>query len=216
VTDPQVKAAVLAAVITGAIALAIAATTAITTWLTLRRQREAENERRLHDRYMRLVESGLRAAVDFLAAADRTTRARQGLDTANISLDQAKSSSDQEVYQRFLAKVEEAREEAFAAVADAEYAYSALRLLIPYVADRARRYLDCCIGANAHPDDGKVDRHRARQMLEETLRHALGGDLSDKWMFAEPQSQVTPERKIPLQRKAELDTDRKAPRQSGD
>jgi hypothetical protein len=181
-TDPTV----LAADITGAVALVIAATTAVTTWLTLRRQGKIEEERRRHDRSMRLLESRLRAAVDFLAAAHRATRARQGLDTANISLDQSKSSSDQQVYQHFLVKVGEAREQAFAAADDAENAYAALRILIPSVADQARRYLDYCISATAHPDENKVERHRARQMVEETIQKALGDDLPDNWMFAEP------------------------------
>ena len=181
-TDPTV----LAADITGAVALAIAATTAITTWLTLRGQRNAEGQRRRHERHMRLLESGLTAAVDFLAAADRATRARQGLDTANISLDQSKSRSDQQIYERFLVKAEEAREQVLTAAADAENANAALRLLIPSVADQARRYLDYCLRTTAHPDEEKVERHRARRMVEETIQQALGGDLPDNWMFAEP------------------------------
>jgi len=178
VTDP--------AVINGAIAFAAIAATTGTTWLTLRHQRKAEDQRRRHERHMRLLESGLRAAVDFLAAAERTTRARQELDTANISLDGAKSSADQQTYERFRAKVEEARESAATAVAEAENAYAALRMLVPSVAQPGRRYLDLCTQANSHPDDTKVDRQRARQMVEETIRHAFGGDLPDNWMFAEP------------------------------
>jgi hypothetical protein len=135
---------------------------------------------------MRLLDSGLNAAVDFLAAADRTTRARQALDTANISLDGAKSSTDPKIYGHFRAAVEEARERASAAVVDAEDAYAAVRTLIPSGADQARRYLDFCIQAVAHPDETKVDRQRARQMVEETIRRAFGGDLPDNWVFTEP------------------------------
>jgi hypothetical protein len=162
------------------------ATAAVTTWLTLRHQRNAEDQRRRHERYMRLLDSGLNAAVDFLAAADRTTRARQALDTANISLDGAKSSADEKTYEHFRAAVEEARESASAAVADAENAYAAVRTLIPSGADQARRYLDFCIQAVAHPDETKVERQRARQMVEETIRRTFGGDLPDNWVFAEP------------------------------
>jgi hypothetical protein len=182
VTDP----AVLAAEITGAVALAAVVGSTATTWLTLRHQRNAEDQRRQHERHMRLLDSGLGAAVDFLAAADRTTRARQALDTANISLHGAKSSGDQKTYEHFRAAVEEARETASAAVADAENAYAAVRILIPSGADQARRYLDFCIQADAHPDETKAERQRARQMVEETIRRAFGGDLPDNWMFAEP------------------------------
>jgi hypothetical protein len=124
---------------------------------------------------MRLLESGLQAAVDFLAAADRTTHARQGLDGATISLEGAKSS-DQQTYDHYRVQWEEARESAQAAVAEAENAYAALRMLVPAAADQARRYQDFCIQAVAHPDETKVDRQRARQMVEETLRQELGGD----------------------------------------
>jgi hypothetical protein len=81
---------------------------------------------------------------------------------------------------------EEARKRSQAAAADAENAYAALRMLIPAVADQARRYLDFCIQATAHPDETKVDRQPARQMVEETLRRAFGADLPASWMFAEP------------------------------
>src|SRR6266568_3170062 len=76
-SDPTV----LAAEITGAVAFAAIVGTTATTWLTLRHQRNAEDQRHRHERHMRLLDSGLNAAVDFLAAADRTTRARQALDT---------------------------------------------------------------------------------------------------------------------------------------
>jgi hypothetical protein len=91
VSDPRVQAAVLAAVITGAVALVAIVGTLVTTWLTLRHQRNAEDKRRRHERHMHLLDSGLSAAVDFLAAADRTTHARQALNTASISLDGVKS-----------------------------------------------------------------------------------------------------------------------------
>jgi len=181
-SDPTV----LAAEITGAVAFAAIVGTTVTTWLTLRHQRNAEDQRRRHERHMRLLDSGLNAAVDFLAAADRTTRARQALDTATISLDGAKSSGNQKTYEHFRAAFEEARENASAAVADAENAYAAVRTLIPSGADQARRYLDFCIQAVAHPDVTKVERQRARQMVEETIRRAFGGDLPDNWVFTEP------------------------------
>src|SRR5229473_6184284 len=95
-SDPRVQAAVLAAVITGAVAFAAIVGAIVTTWLTLRRQRNAEDQRRRHERHMRLLESGLKAAVDFLAAADRTSRARQSLDVASRTLDNAKSARSEE------------------------------------------------------------------------------------------------------------------------
>lgn len=163
---------------------------------------------------MRLLDSGLRAAVDFLAAAHRTTRARQALDTAHISLDGAKSSSDDKTYQHFRAAAEEARESASAAVADAENAYAAVRMLVPSVTDQARRYLDFCIKANAHPDEGKVERERARQMVEDTIRHAFGSDLPDNWMFAEPVPESPrPRWKISLQRRGKRHAIAGTPRQ---
>jgi hypothetical protein len=125
---------------------------------------------------MRLLESALKAGVDFLAAADRTTRARQALHTAANTLGNAKQSSDQQTYDRYREAWEQASERSQAARADAENVYAALRMLVPAVADQARRYLDLCINADAHPDMTKVDRKRARQMVQETLRHELGGD----------------------------------------
>jgi hypothetical protein len=189
------------AVISGAIAGVAIAGTVVTTWLTLRHQRKAEDQRRRHERHMRLLDSGLRAAVDFLAAADRTTRARRDLDTAYMGLDKVKSSPDQQIYQHFLTKVEEARESASAAAADAENAYAAVRMLIPSVTDQARRYLDFCTQAVAHPDETKVERQRARQMVEETIRRAFGGDLPADWMFAEPESRRPRWWKIPRRTK---------------
>lgn len=188
-SDPAAHAVVVAAVITGAVALAAIVGTAVTTGLTLRHQRKADNKRRQHERHMRLLESGLRAAVDFFAAAGRTTRARQALDTANISLANAKSSSDQQTYEHFRVMYEEAKEQSIAAVADAENDYAAIRMLIPSVADQAHRYLDFCVQAVAHPDTTMVDRQRARQMVEETFRRAFGGDLPADWAFAEPTSE---------------------------
>ena len=185
-SDPRVQAAVLSAVITGAVALVAIVGTVVATWLTLRHQRDADDKRRRHERHMHLLESGLNAAVDFLAAADRTTRARQAVDTAAISLTGAKPSSDQQTYERFRLMYEDAKEQSIAAVADAENAYAAVRMLIPSVADQARRYLDICIQANAHPDETKVDRQRARQAAEQTIQRALGGDLPVNWIFAEP------------------------------
>lgn len=171
--------AVVSAVISGAVGSLAIIGAAITTWATLRHQRRLEGERRGHERSMRLLDSTRTAAVDFLAAADRTARAKQGLSTAYISLDQAKSSQDQQVYRQFRAIVEESRQEATAAAADAENAYSAIRMLIPDVADAARKYLDFCLAAEAHPDETRVDRERARQMTEQAIRSALGVDSAD-------------------------------------
>jgi hypothetical protein len=126
------------------------------------------------------------AATADAAAADRTTRARQARDTASISLAGSKSSSDQQTYEHLRVMYEEARERSQAAVADAENAYAAIRLLIPSAAGQARRYFDLCIKADAHPDETKVDRERARQAVEETIQRALGGDLPVNWMLAEP------------------------------
>ncbi len=98
--------------------------------------------------------------------------------------------SDQQIYQRFLTEVEEARESASAAVADAENAYAAVRMLVPSVTDQARLYLDFCIKATAHPDEGKVERQRERQMVEEQIRRALGGGLPADWIFTEPESRA--------------------------
>jgi hypothetical protein len=168
--------AVVAAVITGTVSLAAIAATSVTTAITLRHQRKTEDNRREHERRMRLLESALKAAVDFLAAADQTTHARQALDTAANTLGNAKQSADQQTYDRFRETWEKAREEVQAAVADAENAYAALRLLVPAVADQARRYLDFCLQADAYPDKMRADRQRARQMVEETLRYELGGD----------------------------------------
>jgi len=176
------------AVISGAIAFVAIVGTVVTTGLTLRHQRKAEDQRRRHERHMRLLDSGLRAAVDFLAAADRTTHARQVVDTATMSIGRAKSS-DEQTYEHFRVMLEEAKEQSYAAVADAESAYAAVRMLVPSATDQARRYLDFCIQANAHPDETKVDRQRARQAVEETIRRAFGGDLPDNWMFAEPISE---------------------------
>ncbi len=181
-TDPTVLAADVAA---GA-ALLVAGATSVTTWLTWRGQRKNADQQRRHERHMRLLDSTLTTAVDFLAAADRTARASQGLSTAYISLQGAKSTQDDETYQRFLAMFEESRASVSAAAADAENAYSAIRMLIPDVAYPARKYLDFCLAAEAHPDETKVDRERARQMTEQAIRKALGGDLPDDWMFAEP------------------------------
>lgn len=178
--------ALWAAIITGGVAALAIVATVITTGRTLRYQRDAEDKRRRQERHMRLLDSGLKAAVDFLAAADRTTRARQALDSAQISLDNSKSSANQQLSDHFHAVWEEARESASAAIADAENAYAAVRTLIPSGADQARRYLEFCIKADAHPDETKVERQRARQMVEETIRHAFGGDLPDNWVFAEP------------------------------
>jgi hypothetical protein len=169
VRDPQV----LAAVITGSVALAAIAGAVVTTWLTLRHQRKADEQRRQHERHMRLVDSGLKAAVDFLASANRTTRARQRLDTASISIQQAESSAHEATYQHILAALKEAQEQASTAIADAESAYAAIRMLIPPAADPARRYLDLCIKADAHPDETKVERQRAQRVVEETIRRAL-------------------------------------------
>ncbi len=185
-SDPTAHALVVAAVITGAVAGAAIVGTVVTTWLTLRHQRKAEDKRHQHERHMRLLESGLKAAVDFLAAAGRTSRGRQVLDTANRSLDNAKSSASDQVYEQFRSKQQEAQESAFTATADAENAYAAIRMLIPSVTSQARRYLDLCIQADAHPDSGKDERQRTRQGVEGTIRRALGGDLPDNWMFAEP------------------------------
>src|SRR5262249_32683308 len=60
-----------------------------------------------------------------------------------------------------------------AAIADAENAYSATRMLIPDAAYLARRYLDFCRAAEIHPDETRVDRERARQMAEQAIRSAL-------------------------------------------
>lgn len=81
-TDLRVEAAVLAAIITGNVAFLAIVGSIVTTYLTLRHQRNTEDWRREHERHMRLLESGLKGGVDFLAAADRTTRARQRLDVA--------------------------------------------------------------------------------------------------------------------------------------
>jgi hypothetical protein len=201
------------AVISGAVAFAAIVGTAFTTWLTLRHQRKADDQRRRHERHMRLLESGLNVAVDFLAAADRTTHARQVMDSASRILGSSKSSADEKTYERFRTNWEEAREGANAAVTNAESTYAAVRVLIPSVKDKARRYLDLCIRADAHPDKTKVDRERARQMVEETIRQAFGGDLPDNWMFAEPQREQPRRWKVPLPRRPERHEIAGTPRQ---
>lgn len=122
-TDP----AVVAAVITGAVAFTAIVATSVTAAITLRHQRKTEDKRREHERHMRLLESALKAAVDFLAAAGRTTHARQALDTAANTLGNAKQSADQQTYDQFRMAWEAARDSSQAAIADAENAYSALR-----------------------------------------------------------------------------------------
>lgn len=176
--------ALWAAVITGGVALVAIVSGVTQTRLNLHHQRKVEDQRRRHERHMRLLDSGVKAAVDFLAAADRTTRARQALDAAQISLDGAKSS-DSQTYQHFWVAFEEARASASAAVTDAENAYASVRMLVPSVADQARRYLDFCINATSYPDESKVDRQRARQMVEEAIRRVFGGDLPENWVFAD-------------------------------
>jgi hypothetical protein len=179
-----VSDALWAAVITGGVALVAIVGGVTQTRLNLHHQRKAEDQRRRHERHMRLLDSGVKAAVDFLAAADRTTRARQALDTAQISLDGAKSS-DSQTYQHFWAVFAEARASASAAVTDAENAYASIRMLVPSVADQARRYLDFCSSATSYPDESKVDRQRARETVEQASRRVFGGDLPDNWLFAE-------------------------------
>lgn len=160
-------------IISGAVGSLAIIGAATTTWATLRHQRKLEGGRQGHERVMRLLDSTLTAAVGFLAAADRTTRAQQSLSTAYISLDGAKSNPDKQVYEHYRLIVEESRETTRAAIADAENAYSAIRMLIPDVAYPARRYLDFCRAADDHPDETKVDRERAREMTEQAIRDAL-------------------------------------------
>ena len=52
-------------------------------------------------------------------------------------------------------------------------------MLIPSITGQARRSLDLCIEAEVHPDEGKAERQRTRQEVEETIRRALGADLPD-------------------------------------
>jgi hypothetical protein len=177
--------AVVAAVITGAVSFVAIVATSVTTWITLRHQRKAEDKRREHERHMRLLESTLKAAVDFLAAADRTTHTRQGLVMAADTLGNAKQSADQQTYDQLRLAWEAARDSNQAAIADAENAYSALRLLIPAAADQARCYLDLCISADAHPDTKKAERQQAQETVEETLRQEVG----------DPQIQESPRRR---------------------
>lgn len=168
--------AVESASITGAVAFVAIVGSGITTYLTLRHQRQSEEQRRQHERDMRLLESGLKAGVDFLAAADRTARARQHLDVASRSLDGAKSSQDQQIYDRYRNEWEEARDTSVAAFNEAQTAYAALRMLVPAVADEAGRYLGLCMQADAHPDKSKDERQRARQEVEQALRQTFEGD----------------------------------------
>ena len=172
-------------IISGAVAGVAVIGSVVTTGLTLRHQRKADNQRRRHERHMRLLESGLKTAVDFLAAADQLTRAAQALDTANISLDGAKSSGGA-TYERFREAVEQARSATAVARDAAEVAYAALRVLMPSGAYPARKYLDFCATATSHPDETKPDRERAREMVEDAIRRAFGSDLADDWVFAEP------------------------------
>jgi hypothetical protein len=183
VSDPAVIAA---AVTSGAVAVAAIVGSTVTTWRTLRYQRDAEDQRRRHERQMHLLDSGLKAAADFLAAAGRTSRAAQGLDIARRTLSNAKSSADEKTYEHFRGEWEEAREQYSTAVTDAENAYATVRMLIPSVADEARHYLDLCINANVHPVEEEDERQRARQEVEERIRRAFGGDLPANWMVAGP------------------------------
>jgi hypothetical protein len=57
---PEGYDAVLAAVITGAVALVAIVGTVVTTLLTLPRQRNAEDQRRRHERHMRRLSQGSR------------------------------------------------------------------------------------------------------------------------------------------------------------
>ena len=143
--DPTVLGADIAA---GA-ALLVAGITSVTTWLNWRGQRNDAAEQRRHERHMRPLESALTAAVDFLAAADRTTRARQGLDVTQRTLSNARSGADQATYDRYLASHDEALRASIDAIAEAQGAYSSLRLLVPAVAQPAHRYLDLCFQAKS-------------------------------------------------------------------
>ena len=92
---------------------------------------------------------------------------------------------------------EESRASVSAAAADAENAYSAIRMLIPDVAYPARKYLDFCLAAEAHPDETKVDRERARQMTEQAIRTALDSDSPTARALAEASK---PRRRLSLRR----------------
>jgi hypothetical protein len=189
--------AIVSAIISGAVALAAVVSSTVFGVVTLHHQRKLEGERQGHERSMRLLDSTLQAAVDFLAAADQTTRARQALDMAQRTLSNAKSSTDQAMYDRFLASHDEARSATSDAIAEAERAYTSLRLLVPAVAESARRYLDLCTQANVHPDETKVDRERARQMAEQAIRTALDKDSPTARVLAESSK---PKRRLSLRR----------------
>jgi hypothetical protein len=206
-------AAILAAIISGSVALLAVAGSVITTWLSLRNQRKAEDGRRDHERDMRLLDLALKAAIDFLAAADQVTGARFALHAAEISLDGASSVSDQQSYDEFRQAWMEARDQSIAAVRDARDAYAALRLLVPATARPGGRYLDLCLQADPRLNAGRADRERARQAAEEAIRDALGIDLPGDGAPAELTSQ--PEEPAPAEQPAGPPTEQAA-QQSAD
>jgi hypothetical protein len=164
---------------------------------------------------MRLFDAGVTAAGGFLSAADRTAHARQALETATIKLNGVKSSGDQQLSEQLLQQADEARERSASAIEDAENAYSVLRLLVPAVAAPARHYLDYCIQTVDRPDSNRVERQRAREMVEETLRGTFGGNLLNNWIFPAQALKRQPSRrwKIPLARRPEQDNSAGAPRE---
>jgi hypothetical protein len=110
-----VSAALWAAVISGGVAFVAILSGAFTTWRTLCYQRDAEDQRYRRDRQMRLFDSGLTAAVDFLAAADRITRARRALEHAATNARTARAQDKDVEHYRALA--EEADESVSTAMA---------------------------------------------------------------------------------------------------
>lgn len=165
-------APVIAAIITGTVALLAIASSLATTWLNLCHQRQAEGQRREHERHMRLLDSALMAGVEFLVRADETTRAQQALQMATSSLQGAKSQGNEEFYKQTLASYTEIRQKAIAAWTRSETAYAAVRMLIPSASDQARQYLDLCEKAD-FPDARKDDREQLRKNVEEILRQAF-------------------------------------------
>lgn len=57
-----------------------------------------DSRQRKHDRHLRLLDTALAAAVDFLAAADRVARSAQGVSTAWITLDNVKGRQDEAAF----------------------------------------------------------------------------------------------------------------------
>lgn len=127
-----------------------------------------DRRRYAHERFMRVFDRKLDAAIEFRTACDRLWRTTSSADVANYSLSNAEAGGNQASIEAHAERWSAAVEVQGDAFRKAESAFVVIDLILPETSQEARVYLDLC-----HQEDWRTSKRTQREAAKAAFDNAL-------------------------------------------